>query len=78
MDKKTPYDVIEQEYDNVAMFFCKAYKIENDRLFVNKKVCIGNLYNQLYSLMTRTVKKMRIIVMDIDIYNFLSDIKENM
>ena len=42
MDKKVPYDVIGQEYDNIVMFFCDAYKIEKNKLFVNKKVCMGN------------------------------------
>jgi len=76
--KKTPYDVIGQEYDNVAMFFCNAYKIRDNKIIATDQVCIGNLERQLYSLMTRAVKKLKIIVVDIELYNYFSKIKENL
>jgi len=36
------------------------------------------LERQLYSLMTRAVKKLKIIVVDIELYNYFSKIKENL
>ena len=76
---KTTYDVISQEYNKVVIHFCDRYYINSEeKISCSPGVCYGYLENQLYTIMTRTVEELVIIVEDITIYNFLNRIKENM
>ncbi len=77
LQKLTPYDTISRDYNNVCMLFCDAYEVVDGKIESCKKVCYGNLDDQLYSLMTRTVEKLRIITTDICVYNYLCKIKES-
>lgn len=66
-----PHTVIGKEYNNVLLYFCDGYKYNGEKIVQVKKVCYGNLDKQLYSLITRSVNKLKIITTDIEIYNFL-------
>lgn len=74
---KTTYDVIGQEYNKVVIYFCKEYYLDKDNNIVSDaNVCYGNLEKQLYTLITRTVNELIIIVEDISMYNYFCRKKE--
>lgn len=75
---KTTYDVIGQEYSKVVIHFCEGYFINAENKICGRpSICYGYLENQIYTIITRTVDELIIIVDDITIYNFLNKIKEN-
>lgn len=73
---KSAYDIVGQEYSKVAMYMCNGYYIENDHIKCINGICYANLDNQLYTIMTRAIEELIIIVDDIDIYNYLCSKKE--
>lgn len=68
-----PHVVISLEYEKVLLYFCEGYKIVDDQIVDVKKVCSGNLKKQLYSLITRTIGKLKIVTKDIEMFNFLNE-----
>lgn len=68
-----PHTVISLEYDKVLLYFCEGYKILSNKIVDVKKVCSGNLDKQLYSLITRTISKLKIVTKDIEMFNFLNE-----
>lgn len=75
---KTTYDVIGQEYSKVAMHFCDRYFLNSEgKISCSPGVCYGYLENQIYTIITRTIDELIIIVEDITLYNYLNKIKEN-
>ncbi len=75
---KTTYDVIGQEYSKVAMHFCDRYFLNSEgKISCSPGVCYGYLENQIYTIITRTIDELIIIVEDIALYNYLNKIKEN-
>ena len=75
---KSTYDVISQEYNKVVMHFCDKYFLNTEgKISCSPGVCYGYLENQIYTIMTRTIEELVIIVEDIIIYNYLNRIKEN-
>lgn len=75
---KTTYDVIGQEYSKVAMHFCDRYFLNFEgKISCSPGVCYGYLENQIYTIITRTIDELIIIVEDITLYNYLNKIKEN-
>lgn len=73
---KNAYDIVGQEYPKVAMYMCNGYYIENERIKCINGICYANLDNQLYTIMTRAVEELVIVVDDIEIYNYLCSKKE--
>lgn len=75
---KSTYDVIGQEYNKVVMYFCDRYFLNSEgKISCSPRVCYGYLENQIYTIMTRAIEELVIIVEDIIIYNYLNRIKEN-
>ena len=75
---KATYDVIGQEYNKVAMHFFNRYFLNPEgKISCSPGVCYGYLENQIYTIMTRTIEELVIIVEDITLYNYLNRIKEN-
>ena len=75
---KTTYDVIGQEYSKVAMHFCDRYFLNFEgKISCSPGVCYGYLENQIYTIITRTIDELIIIVEGITLYNYLNKIKEN-
>lgn len=73
---KNAYDIIGQEYSKVAMCMCNGYYIDNDQIKTINGICYANLDNQLYTIMTRAIEELIIIVDNIEIYNYLCSKKE--
>jgi len=71
VNQGTTHTVIGKEYNNVLLYFCDGYALNDGKIVRQKPICYGNLQKQLYSLITRSVKKLKIITTDIEIYNFL-------
>ena len=75
---KTTYDVIGQEYRKVAMHFCNRYFLNSDgKISCSPGICYGYLENQIYTIITRTIDELIIIVEDITLYNYFNRIKES-
>ena len=77
-NKKATYDVIGQEYNKVVMHFCDRYFLNHEgKICCKQGICYGDLENQIYTIITRTIDELVIIVEDITLYNYLNKIKEN-
>ena len=63
---------IGREYDKVLIYLCKGYFIENGRISNKLQVCYGDVQNQLYTIISRTIEKAIFVCDDIEVYNFLS------
>lgn len=76
--KEVPYNVIGKEFDKVAILFCNGFTIKNNEITATKKVCYGNLKKQIYSIITRCTKTLKIFTDDIIVYNFLQQKLEDL
>ena len=69
---ETTYDIISQEYPKVAMSMCHEYYIdEENNLCAKSGVCYSYLNNHLYTIITRAIEELVIIVDNIELYNYL-------
>lgn len=66
-----PYTSLGSEYKNVVLFFCNGYSVNNNQIYINKKVCYGNLRAQLYNIITRTTDSLTIVTENIKMYTYL-------
>lgn len=75
---KVPHTAISLEYNNVIMFFCCGYDIDNNNIVKKFDLCSGNLNSQIYSIITRTINNLVIVADNIVLYNYLVDKLEQM
>ncbi len=76
---KTSYDVIGQDYKKVAISFCDKYYINHqNKLCASPGVCYSDWEGQLYSIITRTINELVIVVSDITVYNYVMRILEKL
>ena len=57
---------------------CNGYYIDNNEIKTINGICYANLGNQLYTIMTRAIEELIIIVDNIEMYNYLCSKKESL
>lgn len=78
IDQDIVHFEIGKEYDTVIVYLCNGYCINNNRIDKKLPVCYGNLQNQLYTIISRTINKVIFVCDDIEVYNFLSKCKDDL
>lgn len=67
----TTYDVISLEYPKTLLYLCQSYYLKDNEIYGNESVFRGDLKGNLYSLITRTVDELIVVVDNEDLYNYL-------
>lgn len=78
MRKKEPHTIISCEYNNVLIYFCEGFQVNDDVLTCNKGICTGNFISQMYAIMTRPINELLILTRNIEIYNYMKTKLEEM
>lgn len=68
----TTYDVISLEYSKTILYLCQSYSLKDNTIYGNENVFRGDLKGNLYSLITRTVDELIVVVDKKDLYNYLN------
>lgn len=67
-----------QDCDCVVVYICEGYCIKNGKIDKKLPICYGNLQNQLYTIISRTVNKIIFVCDNIEMFNFLSKCRDDL